>query len=144
MSQKQGCLFILLSISLAFANDDFKSQMDPSTEHNKAHLKEDLSGIIDKNPEDMNPVELQFHYFRQHDYDNDEKLDGNEIIMSILHHEQQSMETNGGNQAERGFTDEQLISIVEEVLKYQDTDGDGKLDFHEYTTPYNQAKQDQI
>lgn len=61
--------------------------------------------------------------------------------MSILHHEKENLEENGNAQSERSFTDEQLISIVEEVLKFQDTDGDGKLDFHEYTTPYSQSNE---
>nr|CAB3263684.1 multiple coagulation factor deficiency protein 2 homolog [Phallusia mammillata] len=127
MSQKQGRLFILLSISLAFANDDFKSQMDPSTEHNKAHLKEDLSGIIDKNPEDMNPVELQFHYFRQHDYDNDEKLDGNELAADFI-----QLHVKNAENVDLVVDDRLIIDHVDGLMKQTDQNGDGYVDFHEY------------
>ena len=37
-------------------------------------MKDDLSGVIDKKPEDMTIRELQFHFFREHDRDGDERL----------------------------------------------------------------------
>lgn len=33
----------------------------------------------------MSEAELQFHYFKMHDADNNNKLDGNELIKSLIH-----------------------------------------------------------
>ncbi|CAK8685570.1 unnamed protein product [Clavelina lepadiformis] len=131
-----GCFLPFIAECLESA----QQQMDPSTDFNKAHLEEDLEGVIDKKPEDMDTKELQFHYFRQHDYDGDEKLDGNEIVMSIFHHSHSSSEEPAGP----SYTDDQLIAIVDEVLKYQDKNGDGKIDFQEYITPYQPEDSKQV
>jgi len=51
------------------------------------HILEDLDGKIDKPTEAMSDEELQFHYFKAHDYNNDDKLDGIELISALTHHE---------------------------------------------------------
>ena len=40
--------------------------------------------IGDKDTAQMTPEELQFYYFKQHDYDNNNKLDGIELIQGKL------------------------------------------------------------
>jgi len=47
---------------------------------------EDLDGKIDKPKEAMSEEELQFHYFKVHDYNDDNRLDGIEIISALTHH----------------------------------------------------------
>jgi len=47
---------------------------------------EDLEGKINKPTEEMTPEEMQFHYFKVHDYNNDNKLDGIELISALTHH----------------------------------------------------------
>lgn len=37
------------------------------------------------NPETMTAEQLQFHYFKMHDYDNDNRLDGVELVKAITH-----------------------------------------------------------
>ena len=44
------------------------------------HLK---TMIGDKDTSQMTPEELQFYYFKQHDYDNNNQLDGIELIQGI-------------------------------------------------------------
>nr|XP_009858836.1 multiple coagulation factor deficiency protein 2 homolog [Ciona intestinalis] len=129
-------------IAVSVCQEPLSVEMDASTEYNKAHLKEDLEGVIDKSPEDMSINELQFHYFRQHDYDKDEKLDGNEIVASILHHTEHAENPDGVTEGGRKFSDDQLVTIIDDVLKYQDRNNDGKLDFQEYITPYQDANPD--
>uniref|UniRef100_H2YV23 EF-hand domain-containing protein n=1 Tax=Ciona savignyi TaxID=51511 RepID=H2YV23_CIOSA len=131
-------LFVLIFKSTN-GQANIAEQMDPSLDHNKAHLKEDLEGVIEKSPDEMNMNELQFHYFRQHDYDNDETLDGNEIVSSILHHAESS-EDSAEHTDYRKFTDDQLATIIDDVLRYQDRNNDGKLDFHEYITPFQNTE----
>lgn len=48
--------------------------------HIKKHL--DLPTLDTSN---MSEQELQFHYFKMHDADNNNKLDGCELIKSLIH-----------------------------------------------------------
>lgn len=47
---------------------------------------EDLEGKINKPTSEMTEEEMQFHYFKVHDYNNDNKLDGIELISALTHH----------------------------------------------------------
>ena len=40
---------------------------------------------FDKPKEEMSEEELEFHYFKLHDYDSNNKLDGTEITKAITH-----------------------------------------------------------
>ena len=46
---------------------------------------EHLEGVIDKPESDMSPQELQLHYFKMHDYDGNNLLDGLELATAITH-----------------------------------------------------------
>lgn len=46
---------------------------------------EHLEGVIDKPEKDMSPQELQLHYFKMHDYDGNNLLDGLELATAITH-----------------------------------------------------------
>ena len=51
-----------------------------------SHIREHLDGVIDMNQEDkMSSEETQFHYFKIHDYDHNNKLDGIELIAALSH-----------------------------------------------------------
>lgn len=41
--------------------------------------------MIDKPEKDMTPQELQLHYFKMHDYDGNNLLDGLELATAITH-----------------------------------------------------------
>ena len=63
----------------------FCFKFNPNDEHDKAHLLEDLQKVIgDKDTSQMTADELQFYYFKQHDYDNNNKLDGIELIQGYF------------------------------------------------------------
>ena len=46
---------------------------------------EHLEGVIDKPEKEMSPQELQLHYFKMHDYDGNNLLDGLELSTAITH-----------------------------------------------------------
>lgn len=50
-----------------------------------SHIMEHLEGVIDKPEKDMSPQELQLHYFKMHDYDGNNLLDGLELATAITH-----------------------------------------------------------
>jgi multiple coagulation factor deficiency protein 2 len=47
------------------------------------HIQEHMEVPIDTSK--MSDQELQFHYFKMHDADNNNKLDGCELIKSLIH-----------------------------------------------------------
>lgn len=48
-----------------------------------SHIKEHMDVPIDTSK--MTEQELQFHYFTMHDSDKNNKLDGSELIKSLIH-----------------------------------------------------------
>lgn len=50
-----------------------------------SHIMEHLDGVINKPESDMTPQELQLHYFKMHDYDGNNLLDGLELATAITH-----------------------------------------------------------
>lgn len=50
-----------------------------------SHIMEHLDGVIDKPEKEMTPQELQLHYFKMHDYDGNNLLDGLELAAAITH-----------------------------------------------------------
>jgi hypothetical protein len=59
---------------------------DSAKIHDRKHIGEHLHGAV--NEQDLSKMteeELQFHYFKMHDNDNNNKLDGTELIKSLIH-----------------------------------------------------------
>lgn len=49
------------------------------------HIKSHLDGKIDVDEAQMTNEQLQFHYFKMHDSNDDNKLDGVELVKAITH-----------------------------------------------------------
>ncbi|EFN70887.1 Multiple coagulation factor deficiency protein 2-like protein [Camponotus floridanus] len=95
--------------------------------HEKEHIAEHADVPIDTNK--MTEQELQFHYFKMHDADNNNKLDGCELIKSLIHwHEQGNVE---GKQ-NKLFKDEELVQLIDPILSMDDTNNDGYIDYPEF------------
>lgn len=124
-------VLVLWVVTAVVFADEYHHDIDAGSEHGRAHLKEELhGGPVNKSVEEMNTEELQFHYFRQHDFDHNDKLDGSELVVSLSHHQQQEDSNT------RAFTDEQLGDIIDEILKRHDTNHDGMMSFEEYVAPF--------
>ena len=52
-------------------------------DHEKEHIKQHMNFT---DTENMSPEELRFYYFKMNDYDDDDKLDGRELIGAMIHH----------------------------------------------------------
>ncbi|XP_076238550.1 lymphotoxin beta receptor inhibitor isoform X6 [Calliopsis andreniformis] len=99
--------------------------------HEKAHIAEHMEVPIDTSK--MTDQELQFHYFKMHDADNNNKLDGCELIKSLIHwHEQGNKETGGLNSGEKLFKDEELVTLIDPILSMDDANNDGYIDYPEF------------
>ncbi|KAJ1157053.1 hypothetical protein NDU88_009768 [Pleurodeles waltl] len=51
----------------------------------KDHIMDHLDGVIDKPEQEMSSQELQLHYFKMHDLDGNNLLDGLELAAAISH-----------------------------------------------------------
>jgi hypothetical protein len=54
---------------------------------NRDHVLEHLDGVINKPKEQMSVDEQNFYYFKLHDYDNNNMLDGLELVSAFAHSE---------------------------------------------------------
>ena len=87
---------------------------------------------------DMSPQGMQFHYFHSHDMDHNEKLDGLELMQSILHVDDEGWQDDGGHHA-GVMSEEKLIEIVDVILKDDDIDQDGYVDYVEFSRGLDDA-----
>ncbi|XP_032589712.1 G-box-binding factor isoform X4 [Drosophila mojavensis] len=108
----------------------------------RAHIQEHMQVPIDTSK--MSEAELQFHYFKMHDSDNNNKLDGCELIKSLIHWhvEDPHKPITPGAAAEKPdepdhktgsvYTDKALEDTIDYVLKSMDLNNDGYVDYAEY------------
>ncbi|XP_049456341.1 multiple coagulation factor deficiency protein 2 isoform X1 [Epinephelus fuscoguttatus] len=144
-SEQWGALLLLLSCYLLCVHSQVDPQQPPPagvesgahiTGHgrldknmvqDKDHIMEHLEGVIDKPETDMSPQELQLHYFKMHDYDGNNLLDGLELATAITHVHR---EERGENSAP--MKEEDLIILIDDVLKDDDKNNDGYIDYAEF------------
>ncbi|XP_032528387.1 multiple coagulation factor deficiency protein 2 homolog isoform X1 [Danaus plexippus] len=102
--------------------------------HERDHIQEHLDVPIDVSK--MSEQELQFHYFKMHDADNNNKLDGCELIKSLIHwHEQghkQEQQPGVPPVGEKIFKDDELINLIDPILSTDDHNQDGYIDYPEF------------
>ncbi|XP_023134136.1 multiple coagulation factor deficiency protein 2 [Amphiprion ocellaris] len=101
-------------------------RLDKNMVQDKDHIMEHLEGVIDKPENDMTPQELQLHYFKMHDYDGNNLLDGLELATAITHvHKEERGES-------QPLKEEDLIALIDDVLRDDDKNNDGYIDYAEF------------
>ncbi|XP_029608954.1 multiple coagulation factor deficiency protein 2 [Salmo trutta] len=101
--------------------------LDKNMVHDREHIMEHLEGVIDKPESDMSPQELQLHYFKMHDYDGNNLLDGLELATAITHvHKEEKGEDS------QPMKEEDLTSLIDDVLRDNDKNNDGYIDYAEF------------
>lgn len=108
----------------------------------RAHIQEHLSEMLGPNQDmsKMSEEELQFHYFKLHDNDDNNKLDGLELIKSLIHwhvEESKHIAQQGGQQptphgTTKLFTDQELANMIDPILDMDDRNKDGYIDYPEF------------
>lgn len=107
----------------------------------RAHIQEHLSEVLGANQDmsKMSEEELQFHYFKLHDNDDNNKLDGLELIKSLIHwhvEESKHLSQQGQQQPPHGttklFTDQELSNMIDPILQMDDRNRDGFIDYPEF------------
>jgi len=110
---------------------------DKNRIQDREHLKEHLHGVLgEPDVGKMSEEELQFHYFKMHDNDNNNKLDGCELIKSLIHWHVEESKHLGANAPPQGttkiFTDLELQNMIDPILDMDDRNRDGYIDYPEF------------
>ncbi|XP_014781480.1 regulator of nonsense transcripts 1 [Octopus bimaculoides] len=107
--------------------------------HDQAHIAEHLKDYAHKPVDQMTNEEMEFHYFKLHDYDDNNKLDGNEITSAITHFQREDHQ-DANEAAARTMSDTEISDIVDMVLKEDDLNNDGYVEYSEFATAQRRAK----
>lgn len=97
--------------------------------HNKEHIKEHLKEEIDVKDENLNDEDLQFHYFKLHDADNNNKLDGIELMNALTHYHD---DENSKNEEQKTYSDDEIATMIDQILDEDDKDKDGYINYAEF------------
>ncbi|XP_078505786.1 multiple coagulation factor deficiency protein 2 isoform X2 [Lissotriton helveticus] len=103
------------------------TRFDKNMVQDKDHIMDHLDGVIDKPEQEMSSQELQLHYFKMHDSDGNNLLDGLELAAAISH-----VHKEDGGQHTEMMKDEDLISLIDGVLRDDDKNNDGYIDYAEF------------
>ncbi|GAB1601246.1 nuclear transcription factor Y subunit beta isoform X1 [Argonauta hians] len=107
-------------------------------ENEREHIAEHLKDYSNKPVDQMTEEEIEFHYFKLHDYDDNNKLDGNEITSAITHFQREdNAETNA---PARSMTNDEITDIVDMVLKEDDLNNDGYIEYSEFATAQRRSR----
>uniref|UniRef100_H2TEE4 Multiple coagulation factor deficiency 2, ER cargo receptor complex subunit n=2 Tax=Takifugu rubripes TaxID=31033 RepID=H2TEE4_TAKRU len=101
--------------------------LDKNMVQDKDHIMGHLDGVIDKPEKDMTPQELQLHYFKMHDYDGNNLLDGLELATAITH-----VHREEGGENSQPMKEEDLVAVIDDVLRDDDKNNDGYIDYAEF------------
>ena len=94
-----------------------------------SHIKEHLKEEIDVKDENLNDEDLQFHYFKLHDSDNNNKLDGIELMNALTHyHDDESSKS----EEQKTYSDDEVASMIDQILEEDDKNKDGYIDYAEF------------
>merc|ERR1719479_124587 len=118
-----------------------KKVLHKDMQHEKEHMKEHMDVPIDTS--NMSEQELQFHYFKMHDSDGNNKLDGCELVKSLIHwHDQSNHDKNSGQPVpeEKIFKDDELVSMIDPILATDDKNNDGYIDYSEFVIAQQAAQ----
>lgn len=72
---------------------------------------------------------MEFHYFKLHDYDGNNKLDGLELGAAMTHFHEGNEE---GKSQDVPMNDLELSKLVNQILKEDDLNDDGFVDYFEF------------
>ena len=72
-----------------------------------------------------------FYFFKFHDYDNNEKLDGLEWMQALTDFHQDDDSKDESKEGGKVFLEHEAEAIIDELLSKHDADDDGMIDFFE-------------
>ncbi|CAI9730776.1 coagulation factor deficiency 2 homolog [Octopus vulgaris] len=139
-SQKMILFWMLMSVMVLLspghrintASDFYHSSVIEDEKHIRSHLQE-ITNIGEK---ELSPEEIEFHFFKLHDLNNDTLLDGLEILAALFHSQPTEDIVPGLSEQEMKLKSRDQIKkihIIDEVFEKDDLNDDGYLDYMEFT-----------
>merc|ERR1712014_267322 len=109
-------ILTISTISYAHEEEDHDHQFGEKDEHE--HHGDDIKDFAKKDPKDMDEQELRFYMFKQHDFDNDDRLDGIELLKNVMKHYDEKLEKYKRKRDEAvGDNDDEKVAKKEEKIK---------------------------
>ena len=111
----------------------------------KAHITEELEEFSAHDVDNMTEEERDYHYFRLHDFDKNNLLDGLEVFKALVHeHENSTVEEAGSDEDgvnNNGSADrfDDIVEMIDKVLEEDDTNKDGFLSYSEFVAGRRKA-----
>ncbi|CRL03608.1 CLUMA_CG016466, isoform A [Clunio marinus] len=110
-----------------------KQEFTEHLSHDAEHIEEDLTGmhVHHKDVAEMTEEEKSFYYFKIHDTDNNDNLDGLEMIKAAMHR-------HGNFEMQDELN--HVTMVVDEFLDFADLNKDGFLNYAEYIKAMNSSQ----
>uniref|UniRef100_A0A182K634 EF-hand domain-containing protein n=1 Tax=Anopheles christyi TaxID=43041 RepID=A0A182K634_9DIPT len=120
-----------------FSRKADKHHLDEHLQPEREHLQDDLKRlpIGEQSLTEMSEDEKNFYYFKLHDSDNNDNLDGLEMLHAATHHHSKSDgQLHGIDRASTHNVDDQ---VIDDFIEFADTDKNGLLNYPEYINAIN-------
>jgi len=91
----------------------------------REHIMKDMEGVVNKPESEMSQEELQFHYFKLHDSNNDNLLDGWELMFALNHEDHKT-------EAKKPMSDQEIAVMLDPIFKEDDRNQDGYISYAEF------------
>jgi len=103
--------------------------------HALRHIKEHVQQLLtEEELKTLSKEQLEFYYFKLHDYDNNNKLDGLEMLGAMTHYRHKKDGEEHVTTLDEGLSEDILTEAVDASLKAADSNDDGYIEYHEYYT----------
>uniref|UniRef100_A0A6E8VNP0 EF-hand domain-containing protein n=1 Tax=Anopheles coluzzii TaxID=1518534 RepID=A0A6E8VNP0_ANOCL len=134
-----------------FSRKADKHHLDEHLQPERDHLEDDLKRlpIGEQSLTEMSEDEKNFYYFKLHDSDNNDNLDGLEMLHAATHHHSKSdgqlhgidrAATQTGDDRAPLLDDDEfnhIIEVIDDFIEFADTDKNGLLNYPEYINAIN-------
>ncbi|XP_052896556.1 multiple coagulation factor deficiency protein 2 homolog [Anopheles moucheti] len=134
-----------------FSRKSEKLHLDDHLQPEREHLEDDLKRlpIGEQSLTEMSEDEKNFYYFKLHDSDNNDNLDGLEMLHAATHHHSKADgQLHGIDQNSKHTSDDRapfledeefnhIIEVIDDFIEFADTDKNGLLNYPEYINAIN-------
>ncbi|XP_037828047.1 multiple coagulation factor deficiency protein 2 homolog [Lucilia sericata] len=109
-------------------------KVDQHLTHEEHHIEDDLKEMgISANLDEMSEEEKNFYYFKIHDSDNNNALDGLEMLQAAIHQDENFKKLDRENYIQNANEElDHIIEVIDEFLQLADANRDGLLHYPEY------------
>uniref|UniRef100_A0A1I8PUA8 EF-hand domain-containing protein n=1 Tax=Stomoxys calcitrans TaxID=35570 RepID=A0A1I8PUA8_STOCA len=109
-------------------------KVDQHLTHEEHRIEDDLKEMgIQASVENMSEEEKNFYYFKIHDGDNNNALDGLELLQAAMHQDEHFKTIDRDNFIQKANDElNHIIDVIDEFLVIADANKDGFLHYNEY------------